>query len=46
MEIDMALFDQEASTYDNWCKTPLGSVVYHLEKIDGQKCTASSGKKY
>ncbi len=28
----MVLFDQEASTYDDWCKTPLGSFVDHVEK--------------
>ena len=28
----MALFDQEASTYDNWYNTPLGSFVDRLEK--------------
>lgn len=28
----MALFNKEASTYDDWCKTPLGSTVDHLEK--------------
>lgn len=28
----MALFDQEASTYDDWCKTPLGSFVDQIEK--------------
>ncbi|MGN7471552.1 class I SAM-dependent methyltransferase [Brevibacillus sp. SAFN-007a] len=28
----MALFDQEASTYDNWCNTPLGSFVDKVEK--------------
>ena len=28
----MVLFDNQASTYDNWCRTPLGSMVDHLEK--------------
>lgn len=28
----MALFDQSAETYDEWCSTPLGSFVDELEK--------------
>ncbi|MBO8171541.1 MAG: methyltransferase domain-containing protein [Bacillaceae bacterium] len=28
----MALFDRSATTYDNWCSTPLGATVDELEK--------------
>lgn len=30
--ITMTLFDQTASTYDEWCKTPLGQLVDRMEK--------------